>query len=279
MSYLKKKQGFTLIELLVVIAIIAMLLSILMPSLGKAKSVARRIICRNNIRQQCLGITLYAGESDSWVPTQPAGNWLWDVSFWSTNQISNYAGFDDNEVYYCPENRRKSPDDARFWQYSWVFSSEFSGSELTQKVVLHDESGLTTAQQKVLFRVMPLLYMFDKIDSSGNSILPQKWISGQDAQWISKINKLRSPTSTIMLMDNVISQDQYNFFEITAGGAPSAFGVRDTSNHKSNHRFGNAGGGQYKPSGANIGYADGHVDSRKFDDMQHRVTVGLQYWW
>lgn len=58
--YLIHKKAFTLIELLVVISIIGLLMAILLPSLAAARSMAREIICRSNIRQLFLANTSYA---------------------------------------------------------------------------------------------------------------------------------------------------------------------------------------------------------------------------
>ena len=58
------KNKFTLVELLVVIAIIAILSSMLMPTLGKARSVARNISCVSNLRQIAQANMLYASDND-----------------------------------------------------------------------------------------------------------------------------------------------------------------------------------------------------------------------
>lgn len=63
-----RRNGFTLIELLVVVAIIALLISILLPSLGKARERARTVACQSNLRQFGLQFGIYANEWNGWTP-------------------------------------------------------------------------------------------------------------------------------------------------------------------------------------------------------------------
>lgn len=64
----RKMQGFTLVELLVVISIIALLMSILVPSLGKAREQARLVMCTANSKQIATLICLYQAGNDNEAP-------------------------------------------------------------------------------------------------------------------------------------------------------------------------------------------------------------------
>jgi len=279
----KPRRAFTLIELLVVIAIIALLMSIIVPALNKAKVIAQKTMCTNNIRSQALGVRLYAEQNDSIVPYNVGGNWFWDMSFYSTNQIRQLADI-DHKSFFCPVNKLKKSDDARFWQYSWVGAADGPPRPAngTTPVPLKDESNLTVTRQKELFRVLSYVYMFERLNTSGTSMYAgiTQLRTGEKPVWVKKMSDLRNASATVMIADSTISQTlNDNFSQITAGGLWSMYQIYDTSNHLSTSRSG-TGTNNVVPSGGNVAFADGHVIWRDYpEELKCRLLLGQYFYW
>ena len=81
----RRRAGFTLIELLVVVAIIALLIAILLPSLGQAREKVKRLRCGTNLRAITLGYIVYTAQNNDYLPG-PSGcgdaedryeDWIW----------------------------------------------------------------------------------------------------------------------------------------------------------------------------------------------------------
>ena len=82
-------HGFTLIELLVVVAIIAVLVAILLPSLQRARSMARQVTCLSNMRNFAMGAQMYSQDNNGKMLPMNAGPGI--ENYWTT-LIAPYVG-------------------------------------------------------------------------------------------------------------------------------------------------------------------------------------------
>ncbi len=97
------RHAFTLIELLVVVAVLALLMSILLPSLGKARQQGKKVVCLSNLRQIGLAMGEYFSESRDWFPFEK----------------HNFFGYPYLHGYYYGGHpgRRIAPNSYQWWGY------------------------------------------------------------------------------------------------------------------------------------------------------------------
>lgn len=193
------RHGFTLIELLVVVSIIALLVSILLPALGRAREHAKQVVCSSNLRQIGVATSTYTGEYEGSlpvavflqvVPPPPEGSaagidWaslgplVSSVTYVDYDRLGvyvllrNFIG-DSNAVTICPKRKfffsYFANSGSRYNPWGYVVKGAWTGYGKSAKfdtipepagLVMNGDQGFRDAEGKYLDFWGAYLYSFD----------------------------------------------------------------------------------------------------------------------
>jgi len=182
------RQAFTLVELLVVIGIIAVLISLLLPALGKAQRHARQVVCMSNERQLIQAVIMYAGD---WKGVFPGGPGYMLIGGVSTYQ-PRLASWDTEaqNPYSCNADEKYGP----------TFLAKYVGKS-TKIAGCPGEPDVNTAGADYTTKRTSYWYSMSLVYKPEEVQFPGTYIGLSTPQTPQKISSVRHATSKIMIIE------------------------------------------------------------------------------
>jgi prepilin-type N-terminal cleavage/methylation domain-containing protein/prepilin-type processing-associated H-X9-DG protein len=219
MSHKPARKAFTLVELLVVIGIIAVMISILLPSLNKARRQAKAVQCASNMRQVASAMLMYINNNKGNHPPSQikAGGDCYPDGWWFSTELvrqkyiaapNNYANgtlnLSGNNPFRCPEGIEEDglkggagdyPTDLK--NNCWMIGNETQAKAQKFGVVswyMLNSRNLSTSGYLQSYKSMPFLYFSDNSAGHPSSDLA-------DPRWSRKINHVRKSAEMVMIIE------------------------------------------------------------------------------
>jgi prepilin-type N-terminal cleavage/methylation domain-containing protein len=256
------ESAFTLIELLVVIAIIAILASMLLPAIARAKSKAITIKCLNNTKQTGLACRMFAEDNEEKFPRM-FGGWAWDMPIQSVNALVRYGGA-KRDILYCPSFWKQSGDP------NWNFGGD--AAQNTNELGKDTATGFRVLGYAFCFPADPNNVFYDT--NITESVTPKPWVIPGLGTYDP------GPSGRTIVADATLSTDSNGGFDTS----PGSLNLRQLNNytvvpggssiiHSSPHLKGKL------PAGGNLQFLDGHSEWKAFNKMVVRTQAGRPFWW
>lgn len=260
--FIVRRVGFTLVELLVVIGIIALLISILLPSLNRAYQQANAVDCSSRMRQMCLGIQLYTNDNKGKLPYGSVNGpwsacWLPETITEEFKKVTT-PGYNTSHPMFAD----KDADYPHSWWNTGIVNYNFNMALFPDTATSDPVTGAPMITQVPIARVRPaaeIIAGWDSMPCAGYDLNANEFIDDMvDAPMSASPNYFWWSTG---LRRNVPSYAAFYNNQIPIvrlADSTDAHGAPDFR-HLSHNGKGTA---------VNVMFLDGHVETRKQGNLQ-----------